>query len=63
MYKARLTFAKWRQAFIIVPILEYFDQKCHIWIEINASSYVIDQLLNQLISNNLSQLHLVAIFF
>lgn len=52
--EARLTFAKLRQAFNTTPILNYLDLQYNIWIEINASSYVIGRILIQLTSNSLS---------
>ena len=36
--KVRLRFTKLRQTFIKASIFHYFDPKCHIWIEMNASS-------------------------
>ena len=44
--KARIAFTQLRQAFIKVLILQYFDLKCHIWIETNASDYIIGGVLS-----------------
>ena len=46
--KARLTFTQLRQAFVEAPIFHHFDLKCLIQIQINASKYAIDGILNQL---------------
>lgn len=53
--KARLIFIQLKQAFTNVSILCHFDLEDYIRIEINASSYAISMLLNQLTSNNLGQ--------
>ena len=43
--EARLVLTQLRQAFIEAPILHHLDPKCHIWIETNASRYVIVRIL------------------
>lgn len=48
--KASLAFTKWRQIFIIVVILYYFDPKHHILIKTNALCYNIYGILSQLTS-------------
>ena len=50
---AKKTFNYLRQAFIKVPILQYFDPKCHIQIESDALGYAIGEVLSQLTSNYL----------
>ena len=55
--KVRLVFTKLRQMFVKAPILYYFDPEYHIQINIDASGYAIDQILNQLTSNNLGWWH------
>ena len=47
---AKTVFNYLRLAFTKVPILWYFNPKCHIQIEIDTSSYVISGMLNQLAS-------------
>ena len=49
--EARKAFNCLRQAFIKAPILRHFDPECHIWIETDKSSYIIEKVLSQLISN------------
>ena len=44
--RARLVFTKLRQVFVKVPILYYFDPKNYIWIEINVSSYAINEIFS-----------------
>lgn len=51
--KARLGFARLRQAFIKAAILYHFDLKCHIWVETNASGYVISKISCQLTLDDL----------
>ncbi len=58
----RKVFTKLRQAFVEAPIPNHFDPECHIWIEMNASSYTIGGILSQLTSDDLGQWHLVAFF-
>ncbi len=60
--RARKAFTKLRQAFVEAPILNYFDPECHIWIEMNASGYVIGRILSQLTLNDLGQCHPIAVF-
>lgn len=48
--------------FIKGPILNYFDPKYCIYIKKNAFGYTISGILSQLISDDLSQWHLVAFF-
>lgn len=51
--KARLAFTKWRQMFVKVLILNYFDKNYHIWIEIDRSNYVMSGVLSQLVLDDL----------
>ena len=51
---AREAFNQLRQAFTEAPILRHFDPECHIWIKTNASSYAIDGILSQLISDQVT---------
>lgn len=48
-FEARQTFIKFRQVFIEVLILNHFDEKCHIHVQIDVSSYTIVRIFNQLI--------------
>ena len=48
--EARVTFSRLRLTFTEAPILRYFDPKCHIWIETDASGYAIGGVLSQLAS-------------
>lgn len=41
----------------------YFDLKCYIQIETNASSYAINKIFSQLTLNDLDQWHPIASFF
>ena len=60
----REAFNQLRQVFTKTPILQYFNLECHIWIETNASGYVIGGVLNQMTSDYLtsdqSQWHPIA---
>ena len=68
----RTTFYRLWLAFTEAPILQHFDPECHIWIETDASGYVIGGVLNQLtsgtspdgivIKTDLGQWHSVASF-
>ena len=49
--KAKEAFNCLRQAFTKAPILHHFDLECHVWIETNASGYIIGGVLSQLTSN------------
>ena len=53
-FEAKDAFNRLRQAFTKAPILQYFDPKCHIWIEFNASSYAIGRVLSQLTPNQVT---------
>ena len=53
--KARLAFTQLRKAFTKAPILRYFDPKCHIRIETDASGYAIGRVLSQLTLDDLGQ--------
>ena len=53
--RAKLTFAKLRQAFVKALILHYFDPERHNQIEIDVLDYAIGEVLNQLTLNNLDQ--------
>ena len=57
---ARQAFTQSRQTFPKAPILQYFDPKCHIWIETDTLGYVIGSVLSQLI--NSGQWHPVAYY-
>ena len=52
--KAKEVFNHLRQAFTEAPTLQYFNPKCHIWIEINMSSYAIRGVLRQLTPNQVT---------
>ena len=45
---AKKAFNHLRLVFIKAPILRYFDSESHIWIETDASSYAISEVLSQL---------------
>ena len=47
---ARTAFNHLRLAFTKASILQHFDLKCYIWIETDASGYVISGVLSQLAS-------------
>ena len=47
-------FNQLKQAFIEALILQYFDPKCHIWIETNFSGYAIGVVINQMTSDYLT---------
>ena len=49
---AKKTFNYLQLAFIKAQILQYFDLKSHMQIEINASSYVISEMFSQLNLNS-----------
>ena len=53
--RARKAFTKLRQAFIKASILHHFDKERHIWVETDASGYVIGRVLSQLTSDDLGQ--------
>ena len=57
--EAMLAFLQLTEAFIKALILHHFDQKHYIRIEIDVSSYAIDDILSQLIPES-DQWHLVA---
>ncbi len=48
--------------FVNILILNHFDLKYHIHIEIDASGYTIGGIFSQLILNDLGQWYLVVIF-
>ena len=50
-----MTFTKLRQAFIKALILYHFDPKHHIRVKMDVSGYVIGEVLNQLILDDLGQ--------
>ena len=45
IFRARKAFTHLMQAFIEAPILNHFDPKHHIQIEIDISGYVVDGIL------------------
>ena len=45
----KIAFNRLQLAFIEAPILQYFHPKCYIQIEIDTFSYVINEMLSQLI--------------
>ena len=53
--RARLAFTKIRQAFVKFPIFHYFDLEYHIRVKIDATSYAIGRLFNQLTLDDLGQ--------
>ena len=59
---ARLVFTKLRQAFLKALIFHYFNSKYHIWIEIDVSGYIIDEVLSQLTLDDLGRWYLMAFF-
>ena len=59
---ARLVFTKLRQVFVKAPILYHFDLEHHIWVETDASSYIISRVLSQLTSDDLGRWHSIAFF-
>ena len=60
--KARLAFIQLRKVFTKASILQHFNSKCHIRIEIDASGYAIGRILSQLTLDNLGQWHPAAYF-
>ena len=62
IFRARLAFPKFRQAFINSPILQYFKPICYIRVETNTSGYAIGGVLNYLTLEDLGQWHSVALF-
>ena len=58
-----MTFTKFRQAFVEALILNHFNLKYHIQIEINVSGYIIGGIFNQLTSDDLGQWHPIVFFF
>ena len=59
---ARKAFIELKQTFVEALILNYFDLKRHIKIEMDISGYAIGAILNQQTSDDLNQWHLVAFF-
>ena len=57
---AKQAFTQLRQAFTKAPVLRYFDPKCHLRIETDASGYAIGGLLSQL--TNSGQWHPLAYY-
>ena len=51
-----------KKAFTRALIFSHFNLKCHIEIKTDISDYAIGKVLNQLISDNLAQWHLVTYF-
>ena len=60
--RARLAFTKLRQVFVKALILHHFDPDCHIRIEMDALSYAISGVLNQLTFDDLGRWYSVAFF-
>ena len=60
--EAKLTFITLKQAFFKAPILHHFDPKRHIWIEMDALSYAIGEVLSQLTLDDSGRWHLMAFF-
>ena len=60
---AKKAFTKLRQAFVEVPILNYFDLEYYIQIETDALGYANGGIFSQLTSDDLGRWHLVAFFF
>lgn len=50
--KIRSAFIRLRNAFIETPIHYHFDLKRYIWIQIDTFSFIINELLSQLLPNN-----------
>ena len=59
---AKLAFTKLWQMFFKALILHYFDPEHHIRNKTDVSDYATGGIFSQLISDNLSQWHLVAFF-
>ena len=57
------TFIELKQTFVKALILNYFDLKHYIQIEMDTLSYTISKIFSQLTSDNLSRCHLIAFFF
>ena len=51
---AKEVFNQLKPVFIKALILWHFDPECHIWIETDASSYVIERVLSQLTFDHLT---------
>ena len=45
-FGAKKVFNRLRQAFVKAPIPQHFDLKCHIWIEVNVSGYIIGEVFS-----------------
>ncbi len=60
--ETRKAFTKLTKAIVEAPILNHFDPKHHIWIEKDASNYIISGIFNQLTSDDLGWWHLIAFF-
>ena len=54
-FRARMAFAKLRQAFIKAPILHHFDLERYIRVETDMSGYAIGGVFSQLTLDNLGQ--------
>ena len=50
---AKVSFTQLKKTFLEILIFCHFDPKCHIWIKINMSDYVIGGVLSQLTLDNL----------
>ena len=61
--KAGKFFTKLRQAFVEASILNHFDPKRYIQIEMDTFGYIIGRVFSQLISDDLGQWHLIVFFF
>ena len=46
IFNAKKAFNHLKQAFIKASIVQHFNSKCHIWIEINVLGYAISKVLN-----------------
>lgn len=49
--KNKVIFTQLKKAFRKTVIFQYFDLKYNIWIKTNASDYIINRVLSQLILN------------
>ncbi len=62
IFEVRKAFTKLKQAFVEASILNSFNLECHIRIKIDASGYIIGEILSWLTSDDLYQWHLIAFF-
>ena len=61
-FHAKKAFNQLRLAFLYDLVFQYFDLKCHIRTETDASGYAISGVLSQLTSDNLGEWNSIAYF-